>query len=233
MPRRRDWAASCTAAPALRGEPHRRSLRVPSRSDACGLLPFREFHALGPRPTLPDDPCCNSRAFGRRNHRLGVVPGGDRDHPDAQVEYAAHLPERHFARAHQHPKHRRPRPPPRIDYGLTSRRQHAHQVAGDATARDVRERVQARDRKSTRLNSSHGYISYAVFCLKKKTDRRSTRLNSSHGYISYAVFCLKKKIPLNRRMMTSIGCMAIYRSDTLLVRLYVCRGAIPATLSAL
>src|SRR5207245_3074066 len=27
----------------------------------------------------------------------------------------------------------------------------------------------ARDRKSTRLNSSHGSISYAVFCLKKKT----------------------------------------------------------------
>src|ERR1041385_752098 len=27
-----------------------------------------------------------------------------------------------------------------------------------------------RARKSTRLNSSHGYISYAVFCLKKKTD---------------------------------------------------------------
>src|SRR2546422_7047333 len=26
-----------------------------------------------------------------------------------------------------------------------------------------------RDRKSTRLNSSHGYISYAVFCLTKKT----------------------------------------------------------------
>src|SRR2546422_8291570 len=91
MPRRRDWAASCTAAPALRGEPHRRSLRVPSRSDACGLLPFREFHALGPRPNLPDE-----------------------------------------------------------------------------------------DRKSTRLNSSHGYISYAVFCLKKKKKhnihKHSTRL---------------------------------------------------------
>src|SRR2546429_3681890 len=29
-------------------------------------------------------------------------------------------------------------------------------------------RRRARDRKSTRLNSSHGYISYAVFCLKKK-----------------------------------------------------------------
>src|SRR2546422_1986774 len=29
-------------------------------------------------------------------------------------------------------------------------------------------RLQTEDRKSTRLNSSHGYISYAVFCLKKK-----------------------------------------------------------------
>src|SRR2546422_8117862 len=28
-----------------------------------------------------------------------------------------------------------------------------------------------RDRKSTRLNSSHGYISYAVFCLKKKKNK--------------------------------------------------------------
>src|SRR2546429_7136349 len=28
---------------------------------------------------------------------------------------------------------------------------------------------------------------------RHKPDRKSTRLNSSHGYISYAVFCLKKK----------------------------------------
>src|SRR3989449_4588910 len=28
---------------------------------------------------------------------------------------------------------------------------------------------------------------------RPETDRKSTRLNSSHGYISYAVFCLKKK----------------------------------------
>src|SRR2546422_4253234 len=32
------------------------------------------------------------------------------------------------------------------------------------------------DRKSTRLNSSHGYISYAVFCLKKKK-----RISTHHG----------------------------------------------------
>src|SRR5205809_1889718 len=35
------------------------------------------------------------------------------------------------------------------------------------------------DRKSTRLNSSHGYISYAVFCLKKKTISRQTGVYSS------------------------------------------------------
>src|SRR2546422_8525349 len=33
----------------------------------------------------------------------------------------------------------------------------------------------ARDRKSTRLNSSHGYISYAVFCLKKKKQKPTVR----------------------------------------------------------
>src|SRR2546429_3541774 len=32
----------------------------------------------------------------------------------------------------------------------------------------VENRTGEKDRKSTRLNSSHGYISYAVFCLKKK-----------------------------------------------------------------
>src|SRR2546422_5114421 len=41
------------------------------------------------------------------------------------------------------------------------------------------------DRKSTRLNSSHGYISYAVFCLKKKKNKKKTnrtiRVNNSPG----------------------------------------------------
>src|SRR5687768_17671972 len=34
-----------------------------------------------------------------------------------------------------------------------------------------------RDRKSTRLNSSHGYISYAVFCLKKKKKKKTQHYN--------------------------------------------------------
>src|SRR5687768_17886366 len=36
------------------------------------------------------------------------------------------------------------------------------------------------DRKSTRLNSSHGYISYAVFCLKKKKTESLTLYRLDH-----------------------------------------------------
>src|SRR5687768_17838008 len=41
----------------------------------------------------------------------------------------------------------------------------------NAQARDI----PIKDRKSTRLNSSHGYISYAVFCLKKKKNKQIKR----------------------------------------------------------
>src|SRR2546422_4503946 len=37
------------------------------------------------------------------------------------------------------------------------------------------------DRKSTRLNSSHGYISYAVFCLKKKNNIHTIRTYIKHN----------------------------------------------------
>src|SRR5438132_9943635 len=37
-----------------------------------------------------------------------------------------------------------------------------------------------RDRKSTRLNSSHTVISYAVFCLKKKKNTAQTRKSTAH-----------------------------------------------------
>src|SRR3712207_7014326 len=40
-----------------------------------------------------------------------------------------------------------------------------------------RRRAVAQDRKSTRLNSSHANISYAVFCLKKKTNKNSCTLS--------------------------------------------------------
>src|SRR5687768_18170393 len=41
-------------------------------------------------------------------------------------------------------------------------------AAGQITRPARHRSCDAEDRKSTRLNSSHGYISYAVFCLKKK-----------------------------------------------------------------
>src|SRR3989449_7387146 len=40
--------------------------------------------------------------------------------------------------------------------------------ADPAAVKQVLLHLELQDRKSTRLNSSHGYISYAVFCLKKK-----------------------------------------------------------------
>src|SRR2546422_2861834 len=43
-----------------------------------------------------------------------------------------------------------------------------------------------------KLTRSLGYGTYR-FQVRDVSDRKSTRLNSSHGYISYAVFCLKKK----------------------------------------
>src|SRR5688500_20346388 len=44
----------------------------------------------------------------------------------------------------------------------------------DVRCRKLRPRDSARDRKSTRLNSSHLVISYAVFCLKEKTSGERT-----------------------------------------------------------
>src|SRR2546421_901883 len=51
------------------------------------------------------------------------------------------------------------------------------------------------DRKSTRLNSSHDQISYAVFCLKKKNKHITLdlkRRNASDDLLAYAVYCCKQ-----------------------------------------
>src|SRR2546422_1902500 len=42
-------------------------------------------------------------------------------------------------------------------------------------------------------NSAGNHRKKIVTSIEASLDRKSTRLNSSHGYISYAVFCLKKK----------------------------------------
>src|SRR2546429_6809791 len=43
------------------------------------------------------------------------------------------------------------------------------------------------DRKSTRLNSSHGYISYAVFCLKKKIEHLSANGPLASHHLGFVV----------------------------------------------
>src|SRR2546429_3273984 len=50
---------------------------------------------------------------------------------------------------------------------------------------------------------------------RSRKDRKSTRLNSSHGYISYAVFCLKKKI--NIETTTSALTTTVYPLETFCV----------------
>src|SRR2546422_2038383 len=56
----------------------------------------------------------------------------------------------------------------------------------------------ARDRKSTRLNSSHGYISYAVFCLKKKKieDQLIQRITAAHVIIPERIATLDDDVAL-------------------------------------
>src|SRR2546427_5639545 len=57
-----------------------------------------------------------------------------------------------------------------VDAGAERRRD---AIRPDRVGRDAAAQAVRLDRKSTRLNSSHSQISYAVFCLKKKTlDRR-------------------------------------------------------------
>src|SRR5438067_9688835 len=67
---------------------------------------------------------------------------------------------------------------------------HPHQIVrfGNFAAqqKDVRRVV---DRKSTRLNSSHVSISYAVFCLKKKKNKKHTRKSKDLKSIEFT--CLK------------------------------------------
>src|SRR3712207_7338367 len=46
--------------------------------------------------------------------------------------------------------------------------------------------VEVRDRKSTRLNSSHANISYAVFCLKKKKLEYPFAQDAKHVHVLYA-----------------------------------------------
>src|SRR2546429_5195266 len=61
--------------------------------------------------------------------------------------------------------------------------QHARELLGVRACRDGRFLSAAQPSRGDELHRAGDLLG----------DRKSTRLNSSHGYISYAVFCLKKK----------------------------------------
>src|SRR2546422_4578827 len=76
-----------------------------------------------------------------------------------------------------------------IELGAEGRaRAHARRQVERANGGVVECRIVG-DRKSTRLNSSHGYISYAVFCLKKKKKKKS-KFNSTLHVRPIRKFCL-------------------------------------------
>src|SRR2546430_9987795 len=63
------------------------------------------------------------------------------------------------------------------------------EVASRAERREPRVRAtEVADRKSTRLNSSHSQISYAVFCLKKK--KKKTKVRQSHETTRESEHCV-------------------------------------------
>src|SRR5437870_10524607 len=75
-------------------------------------------------------------------------------------------------------------------FSSTGRRQERHSAPRSRSWRKKSSSSRTSDRKSTRLNSSHVAISYAVFCLKKKKKKKnnkhifkstiSTRINQLH-----------------------------------------------------
>src|SRR5688572_31682302 len=52
-------------------------------------------------------------------------------------------------------------------------------------------------------------------CDRLRPDRKSTRLNSSHSQISYAVFCLKKKKKKNNKQITEKDRLEILKKQTI------------------
>src|SRR5256885_6424660 len=80
------------------------------------------------------------------------------------------LAARHHSHRRQHARHLRARAVSDAQVELRDGARAGGAVLGGAAARD---------RKSTRLNSSHLVISYAVFCLKKKKKITNTSVNSS------------------------------------------------------
>src|SRR3989449_4676822 len=92
-----------------------------------------------------------------------LAPARPDDAPEVLADLARHLERvvRLDRPVHRGRFHLRVEPPGQLGGRGAVHREERHLAR-------IAEGAHAGDRKSTRLNSSHGYISYAVFCLKKK-----------------------------------------------------------------
>src|SRR3712207_8480869 len=75
-------------------------------------------------------------------------------------------------------------------------------VVGTTVRRSRTTRRRVGDRKSTRLNSSHANISYAVFCLKKKITTHTSAIPSSH--LTVATTAITTHIALTGSYITPV-----------------------------
>src|SRR5947209_11462124 len=88
------------------------------------------------------------------------------------------------------------RPPRSTLFPYTTLFRSRELAVGDAETRLARARPrQLRNgaRELVRVDRRHADVEFFDEALRARQDRKSTRLNSSHANISYAVFCLKKK----------------------------------------
>src|SRR3989449_2300557 len=90
------------------------------------------------------------------------------------------------------------RPPRSTLFPYTS----SSDLEAPAVAETDRENIRLELAPRSNLHFSLGRQNYLAPAASSTGDRKSTRLNSSHGYISYAVFCLKKK---NKPMMQRLN----------------------------
>src|SRR2546430_10198751 len=83
---------------------------------------------------------------------------------------------------------------------LVTRNQNRHVAKVPALA--ISTALRSRDRKSTRLNSSHSQISYAVFCLKKKNRNSPAVPASTHRFHSTTTHQTRLSNPINAAQST-------------------------------
>src|SRR3712207_2657693 len=81
----------------------------------------------------------------------------------------------------------------RTEYELKKARARAHILEGLNKALDALDFIIALIRNARSVDEAKQWLTGEMKTMNEIKDRKSTRLNSSHANISYAVFCLKKK----------------------------------------